>query len=184
MATRATFMEIRKHRNLRTSPHELVRALVAAAPDDAECPSVPRQEISAVAAPALADVIAEYGCNAYLLTVAEKSPHTSFVSVTLESGVLRCVLGNSAAKNIALAPNVSLFWPPLEPNGYALIVNGSADGQCDSRGVTTATIMPSKCVLHRAGPKPLDSDGPCASDCRRVRLAAGPQIAHAVQRPD
>lgn len=126
----------------------------------------------------------EYGCDAYLLTVAGKSPHTSFVSVTLESGVLRCVVGYSAAENITLAPNVSLFWPPLEPNGYALIVNGSADGQCDSRGVTTATIMPSKCVLHRKGPKPLDSDGPCASDCRRVRLAAGPQIAHAVQRPD
>jgi hypothetical protein len=38
-------------------------------------------------------------------------------------------VGASAARNIAREPHVSLFWPPTEPGGYALIVNGTAAGE-------------------------------------------------------
>jgi hypothetical protein len=77
-------------------------------------------------------------------------------------------VGVSAAKNIAHQPNVSLFWPPTEPGGYALIINGTAASERRLTGVMIAEIAVTKSVLHRPGPKPVDSDGPCTSDCRRL----------------
>jgi hypothetical protein len=116
----------------------------------------------------LAEAIPYYGREAYLLTVAQDGPHTSHVTIELRDGSIGCVLGPSAARNIAREPHVSLFWPPTEPGGYALIVNGMATGKRRATGVTMAEITPTKSVLHRPGPKPDDSDGPCANDCRRL----------------
>ena len=116
----------------------------------------------------LAEAISHYGHDAYLLTVAQDGPHTSHVTIELRDSSIGCAVGASAARNIAREPNVSLFWPPTEPGGYALIVNGTAASQHGLSGVTTAEITLTKSVLHRPGPKPNDSDGPCASDCRRL----------------
>jgi len=116
----------------------------------------------------LADAISHYGREAYLLTVAKDGPHTSNVTIELRGGCIGCNVGISAAKNIAREPNVSLFWPPTEPGGYALIINGTAASEHRPAGVTMAEITLTKSVLHRPGSKPDDSDGPCASDCRRL----------------
>jgi hypothetical protein len=116
----------------------------------------------------LAEAISHYGHEAYLLTVAKDGPHTSNVTVELRGSTIDCNVGVSAARNIAEHPNVSLFWPPTEAGGYALIVNGTAASEHLLTGVTMAEIKPTKSVLHRPGPKPNDSDGPCASDCRRL----------------
>jgi hypothetical protein len=123
-------------------------------------------------APTLPEAIAQYGREAYLLTVGKDGPHTSNVSVDLRGNVISCAVGASAARNIAGEPNVSLFWPPREPGGYAMILNGAAAGRRGSTGVTMAEITLSKSVFHRPGPKPADSDGPCASDCRRIATRA------------
>jgi len=88
------------------------------------------------------------------------------VTIELHSGSIGCNVGVPAAKNIAREPNVSLFWPPTEAGGYALIVNGTAASEHRLTGVTMAEITVTKSVLHRPGPKPDDSGGPCASDCR------------------
>jgi hypothetical protein len=116
----------------------------------------------------LAEAISRYGREAYLLTVAKDGPHISNVTIELRGGSIGCNLGASAAKNIAHEPHVSLFWPPTEPGGYALIVNGMAASEHQLSGATTAEITPTKSVLHRPGSRPEDSDGPCASDCRRL----------------
>jgi hypothetical protein len=116
----------------------------------------------------LADAISHYGHDAYLLTVAQDGPHTSYVTIELRGNSIGCTLGASAARNIVRDPHVSLFWPPTEPGGYALIVNGTAAGERRATGVTMADITLTKSVLHRPGLKPDDSDGPCANDCRRL----------------
>jgi hypothetical protein len=116
----------------------------------------------------LAEAISHYGREAYLLTVAKDGPHTSNVTIELRGGSIGCDVGGSAARNIVREPNVSLFWPPTEPGGYALIVNGTATSEHRLTGVTMAEITLTKSVLHRPGPKPDDSDGPCGSDCRRL----------------
>src|SRR5262249_39852252 len=110
----------------------------------------------------LAEAISHYGHDAYLLTVAQDGPHTSHVTIELRGNNIGCAVGASAARNIALQPNVSLFWPPTEPGGYALIVNGAAAGERQATGVTMAEIALTKSVLHRPGPRSDDSDGPCA----------------------
>jgi hypothetical protein len=116
----------------------------------------------------LSEAISHYGHEAYLLTVAKNGPHTSNVTVELHEGGIVCNIGGSAAKNIATEPHVSLFWPPTEPGGYALIVNGTAAGEPQPSGGVRTEIALTKSVLHRPGPKPEDSDGPCGSDCRRL----------------
>jgi hypothetical protein len=116
----------------------------------------------------LAEAISHYGSDAWLLTAAQDGPHTSNVKVELHHGRIGCTLGPSAARNIAAQPHVSLFWPPTEPGGYALIVNGTATGEPRPAGGTVADILLTKSVLHRAAPRPPGSDGPCASDCRRL----------------
>lgn len=116
----------------------------------------------------LAEAVSHYGSEAYLLTVAKDGPHTSNVIIELGESGISCNVSNSAARNIAGVPNVSLFWPPTEPGGYALIVNGQAAGKPLSTSGTRVEITLMKSVLHRPGPKPADSDGPCASDCRRL----------------
>jgi hypothetical protein len=90
------------------------------------------------------------------------------VTIELRDGSIGCELGGSAARNIALEPHVSLFWPPPEPGGYALIVNGTAVGEHRPTGGTMAEITLTKSVLHRPAPRPDDSDGSCSSDCRRL----------------
>lgn len=116
----------------------------------------------------LAEAISHYGREAWLLTVAKDGPHSSPVTIELRDGNIACALGASAANNIAHQPNVSLFWPPTEPGGYALIVNGAATGERRPTGVTMAEIALTKSVLHRPGARQEDSDGPCANDCRRL----------------
>ena len=116
----------------------------------------------------LAEAIQRYGREAYLLSVAPDGPHTSSVTIYFRDGSVFCALGPSASKNIAREPNVSLFWPPLAPGGYAMILNGTASLGGQATGFTTAEIAITKSVLHRSGPKPADSDGPCGSDCRRL----------------
>ena len=76
--------------------------------------------------PTIAEAISQYGRDAYLLTVGKGGPHTSHVSVDLRGNVIGCAIGASAARNISSEPNVSLLWPPKEPGGYAMIVNGVA----------------------------------------------------------
>ena len=118
----------------------------------------------------LSDAIARYGCNAYLLTIGKDGPHTSNVSVHLRGNLIACSLGASAVKNIERESKVSLFWPPLEPGDYAMILNGTAIRTAQADGAVRAEISLTKSVLHRPGPKPEGSEGPCASDCRRITL--------------
>jgi hypothetical protein len=47
--------------------------------------------------PTLADALSQYGRDAYLLTMADDGPHTSFVSVDLKGNVIACAIGKTAA---------------------------------------------------------------------------------------
>jgi hypothetical protein len=121
-----------------------------------------------MSAPTLSEAISQYGRDAYLLTIGKTGPHTSNVSIDLRGNAINCPIGSSAAMNISREPHVSLFWPPLEPGGYAMIVNGIASGTHQPNGAATIEIRLTKSVFHRPGPKPAGGDGPCASDCRRI----------------
>src|SRR5262249_1459537 len=116
------------------------------------------------------DAIARYGRNAYLLTIGKDGPHTSNVLVHLRGNLIACSLGASAVKNIEREPKVSLFWPPLEPGGYAMILNGTAIGTAQADGAVPQETAITKSLRPRPGPNPEGSEGPCASDCRRIAI--------------
>lgn len=110
---------------------------------------------------ALANAVADFG-SAYLITVAVgDSIHTSVVHPIIEAENV-CVPAPSSRvqANTAHRPKVSLVWPPREPNGYSLIVDGAARLEGDN-----LRIIPSRAILHR--PEiigELDGDS-CVADC-------------------
>ena len=108
---------------------------------------------------------------AYLLTVGEDlRAHAVAVQPTLEEGgLLMTGLGRRTSDNIAARPDVSLVWPPYEPGGYSLIVDGRATVIDE-----TARVEPGHAVLHRpadhaAGDAMTETgagrQGGCGNDC-------------------
>lgn len=104
---------------------------------------------------------------AYLLTVGEDlRAHAVAVQPTLEDGGLLVTgLGRRTSANLAARPDVSLVWPPHEPGGYSLIVDGRATVIDE-----TARVEPGRAVLHRpadhapAGSAATGESG-CGNDC-------------------
>jgi hypothetical protein len=79
------------------------------------------------------------------------------------------LIGGQTRKNVESRSAVTLLWPPSEPAGYSLIVDGRADvvETADTDGDTAALrVVPTRALLHRnADP---NSPGPatgCLHDC-------------------
>jgi hypothetical protein len=111
---------------------------------------------------ALRDTVGRYGL-AYLLTVSEdERPHAVAVQPVMREQVLHVDgLGNRTRANLAARPDVTLLFPPHDPDGYSLIVDGRAHG--DGGG---ASVVPARAVLHRPVDHPtVPADGSCGNDC-------------------
>ncbi|BBX18932.1 hypothetical protein CRI77_02130 [Mycolicibacterium duvalii] len=110
----------------------------------------------------LADTLGDFA-YAYLVTVDDDfHAHTVAVDPVLADGVLRIEsVGNRTRRNASAHPDVTLVWPPREPGGYTLIVDGQAG--IDGGGLQ---VRPAGAVLHRkAGPdSPAPASG-CGDDC-------------------
>jgi hypothetical protein len=93
----------------------------------------------------LADALADF-TFAYLITVGDDyRAHTVAVHPVLVDGVLDVgAIGKSTRSNANAHPDVTVVWPPREPGGYTLIVDGQ--GQPTDDGLTVA---PGRAVLHR-----------------------------------
>lgn len=93
----------------------------------------------------LAGQLDSYGF-AYLMTVSDElRAHVVAVRPVLAEGRLEVEgLGRGTRGNLVARPNISLVWPPPEPGGYSLIVDGVAE-------VTEAgaVVVPGHAVLHR-----------------------------------
>lgn len=109
----------------------------------------------------LAAELVRFGPSAYVLTVRDDAtPHVAHVTFTLVDGCLRCPASRTAARNVADRPTMSVLWPPHEPGGYSMIV----DGECAVDG-EELVITPTSGVLHRPAPAPEGAAGDCGSDC-------------------
>ena len=106
----------------------------------------------------------------YLITVSDDAhPHAVAVDVTWERDTLATKVGKRSARNASAHPDVSLLWPPNEPGGYSLIVDGTAAFTTDDRIVVT----PTRAVLHRpAASADLLKPG-CTADCEPILDAPG-----------
>lgn len=109
----------------------------------------------------LTEALTEYG-SAFLTTVADDhQAHTVMVDPVFTDGVFDVgEVGTRTATNIAAHPAVTLLWPPRAPGGYALMVDGRADGG------DTVRVVPTKALLHRrAAPGSPAAESGCLHDC-------------------
>ncbi|MEZ0340258.1 pyridoxamine 5'-phosphate oxidase family protein [Mycobacterium sp. pV006] len=114
----------------------------------------------------LADTLGDF-TFAYLVTVGDDfRAHTVAVDPVLVDGVLQIAsVGNSTRRNAAAHPDVTLVWPPRQPGGYTLIVDGHAT--TDEQGLH---VGPTGAVLHRKpGPDSPPSATGCGDDCVPLR---------------
>ena len=111
----------------------------------------------------LRDEVARYGAHPFILTVSDTGrPHAVAATVAWEGDDLVGGCGRSTAANATARPEISFLWPPLETEGYSLIVDGIAE--VDDQQIR---LHPAKAVLHRSAPSP-DPLKACSSDCVTV----------------
>jgi hypothetical protein len=113
----------------------------------------------------LADTLRDFGL-AYLLTVADdQRVHAVAVRPSFDGRALLVpAVGRRTAANLASRPEATLLYPPFEPGGYSLIVDGSVQLGDDEVG-----LVPTHAVLHRpAAPGAAagsEQTTGCGSDC-------------------
>lgn len=115
----------------------------------------------------------EYGW-AYLLTVRDdERAHVVAVTPEWHDDALVMRVGRGTAANAAARPNVSLCYPPTDPAGYSLIVDGDATVGA-SGDDATVSFAPTGAVWHRPAPAGFaGAPTGCASDCLPVTNEPG-----------
>lgn len=117
---------------------------------------------------------------AYLITVDDGfRVHTVTVEPRLrdspDGGAIVDVglIGGRTRENLAHRSDVTLLWPPREPGGYSLIVDGDATLQAADADAAQLGVVPTRALLHRDA----DPDSPgaakgCLHDCVVFSLPA------------
>ncbi|MCV7378558.1 hypothetical protein BST11_10625 [Mycobacterium alsense] len=112
---------------------------------------------------------------AYLITVDDGyRVHTVTVEPTLREATLDVgLIGGRTRQNLARRRDVTLLWPPTEPGGYSLIVDGSAEVTNGDDETARLGVLPTRALLHREA----DADSPgaakgCLHDCVVFSLPA------------
>jgi hypothetical protein len=109
----------------------------------------------------LADALADF-TFAYLITVGDDyRAHTVAVQPVFADGIVDVgQVGNGTRSNAGAHPDVTVVWPPREPGGYTLIVDGH--GRLTD---VALRVVPTRAVLHRpAAPGAATTPG-CLHDC-------------------
>jgi hypothetical protein len=110
---------------------------------------------------------------AYLVTVDDGyRVHTVTVEPQLREAVLDVgLIGGRTRENLAQRSDVTLLWPPREPGGYSLIVDGRAEvAESDSETVQLE-VVPTRALLHRDADS-ADAAKGCLHDCVVFSLPA------------
>jgi hypothetical protein len=113
----------------------------------------------------LRTAIAETDRAPYLLTTADDGrPHSVAVDFAWRDDTLVLPVGNRTLVNARARPNISLLWPPKEPDGYSLIVDAIVmETMGSGNGDNAVCVRPTTAVLHRPATGPTEPG--CAADC-------------------
>ena len=100
----------------------------------------------------------EYGTSAFLVTVGDDgSPKVVHLALVWEGnsggGSFRCTPGGGTLRNLAESGPVTLVFPPAEPGGHSMLIDGTGRVMDDESG--TADLLEVSFrggVLHRPAP--------------------------------
>jgi hypothetical protein len=115
----------------------------------------------------LADALDGYRF-AYLVTVDDDyRVHTVTVEPELRERVMDVgLIGARTRRNVESRSAVTLLWPPREPGGYSLIVDGRAEIADSDDDTAALRVVPTRALLHRnADPSTPGSAKGCLHDC-------------------
>jgi hypothetical protein len=103
---------------------------------------------------------------AYLITVGDDyRAHTVTVEPRLRGATLDVgLIGGRTRDNLARRGDVTLLWPPREPGGYSLIVDGKAEVTESAGEAVRLGVVPERALLHREADSPSAAKG-CLHDC-------------------
>jgi len=59
------------------------------------------------------------------------------------------LIGGRTRDNLGRRSDVTLLWPPLEPGGYSLIVDGVAEATDSDAQTARLAVVPTRALLHR-----------------------------------
>jgi hypothetical protein len=121
---------------------------------------------------------------AYLVTVDQDAQaHVVTATPTVVDGTLRISEpGRKTRVNLALRPSATVVWPPTDPDGYSLIVDGTT-----APTGTDIAVVPVRAVLHRAASgrptavQPGTAGSGCDSDCLELPVTGSARGEGAVQ---
>jgi hypothetical protein len=83
------------------------------------------------------------------------------------------LIGGHTRKNLAHRSDVTLLWPPREPGGYSLIVDGCAETTDAHDETARLGVVPTRALLHReAEPDSPTAAKGCQHDCVVFSLPA------------
>jgi hypothetical protein len=103
------------------------------------------------------------GCRShpYLLTVTDDGrPHAVSLLVSWDGDALVGGAGRRTAANVERSPEVSLLWPVSGREGFALIVDGTAEVRpAAGDGGARVAVKPTGAVLHKTPDGPGDAPG-------------------------
>jgi hypothetical protein len=113
----------------------------------------------------LREAIAATDRAPYLLTVGDdERPHSVAATWDWQGDELALPVGNRTLTNARARGLISLLWPPSEPSGYSLIVDGDVTHtEGTGAGDNLMRVRPTRAVLHRPAAGPTES--PCGADC-------------------
>lgn len=114
----------------------------------------------------LTRALGDFGAG-YLLST---SPEGRVKAVTIEPEVADGVLhvvgpGRGSCANVADRPAVTALFPPLEPRGYTLLVDGTAEVVGEDVRLTPISAVLHRPASHSDGP---EAPGGCGADCAPV----------------
>jgi len=114
----------------------------------------------------LAKALTDFGAG-YLLTASAEG---RVKAVTVEPEVLDGALvvrgpGRGSSANVAANPAVTVLFPPREPRGFTLLVDGTATVDGEDVRVTPASAVLHRPASHADGPP---APGGCGHDCHPV----------------
>jgi hypothetical protein len=81
------------------------------------------------------------------------------------------LIGGRTRTNLTHRRDVTLLWPPPEPGGYSLIVDGVAEVTESDDETVRLGVVPERALLHREADSPSAAKG-CLHDCVVFSLPA------------